>query len=215
MPDFHSIPRPITSKWGSVDHATELLPGIWEVSTPSHGGLVLSERRQAAMPEPLRLDDGEYEEDVLWSLIVLGFEAEFARARRAAAAAFVQLAHDTARNWQPDRYAAFTGKPVATRDSPVRLQREAFAAAIGELVVVSAFGSWADWVPEGKVGLVGRKLEALDHLARPTYSGEGVQALVDKDRYDSSRGVNSFAAIGAEIIAAPTCAPTTKEVRLP
>ena len=86
------------------------------------------------------------------------------------------------------------------RDSYVKRQRAAYEAHIGELVVTSAFGSWADWVPDGKVGVVGRVLEKVDHLGRASYTGETVQALVDKDRYDSGRPVNSFATIGAEII---------------
>ena len=68
---------------------------------------------------------------------------------------------------------------------------------------------------DGKVGVVGRTLESVDYLGRPTYTGEGVQALVDQDRYDSSRTANSFTVIGAEIIEDPANpAPVTKGVQL-
>jgi len=195
MPSFTPAPQPTDTLWGAPDDAEQILPGIWEVSTPSHGGLVLSDERQKAMPAPLRFEHCQYEEDVNWSLVVLGFEAEFARLTHPGAAARVKLAHDFVRNWHPDRYEAFTGKPVEVRDSHVRRQRAAYQAHIGELVVISAFGSWADWVPEGKVGVVGRVLEKVDHLGRASYTGSQVQALADKERYDSSRPVNSFAAI--------------------
>jgi hypothetical protein len=203
MPSFTPAPQPSDTLWGAPDDAEQILPGIWEVSTPSHGGFVLSEERQQAMPAALRFVHRQYEEDVNWSLVVLGFEAEFATLTHPGAGARVKLAHDFVRNWHPGRYEAFTGKPVEVRDSHVRRQRAAYEACIGKLVVTSAFGSWADWVPKGKVGVVGRILKKVDHLGRPTYTGDPVQALVDKQRYDSSNTVNSFAAIGAEIIGPP------------
>jgi hypothetical protein len=208
MPSFSATPQPVETLWGTPDEAEQILPGTWEVSTPSHGGFILSEERQAAMPESLRLDGTQYEEDVNWALVVLGFEAEFGGLRGPGAAARVKLAHDFVRNWHPTRYETFTGKPVEVRDSYVKRQRAAYEAHIGELVVTSAFGSWADWVPDGKVGVIGRVLEKVDHLGRASYTGEQVKALVDKDRYDSGRPVNSFAAIGAEIIAADNLAAT-------
>jgi hypothetical protein len=200
MPSFSPTPRPTNSIWGRPDYAEQILIGIWDIATPSHGGMILSEERQQAMPDALRLDEPNYEEDVDWSLVVLGFEAEFASLNQTGAKARVQLAHDFVRNWHPDRYEKLTGKPVELRDSNVRRQRQAYEALIGQLVVTSAFGSWADWVPDGKVGVVGRVIEKVDHLGRATYTGEPIRALVDKDRYDNGRTVNSFAAIGAEII---------------
>lgn len=215
MTRFSAAPQPTSTLWGAPDHAEQTLPGIWEVGTPSHGGLILSAERQQAMADALRLDGTAYEEDVNWCLVVLAFAAEFENSRQPGAHARVKLAHDFARNWHPDRYEAFTGTPVEARDSHVRRRREAYQTCIGELVVVSAFGSWAYWVPDGKVGVVGRRLESVDYLGRPTYTGEGVQALVDQDRYDSSRTANSFTVIGAEIIENPAnAALVTKEVQL-
>ena len=73
MPDFASTPAPVHTLWDTPDMATQRLPGVWWVTTPSHGGFVLSDERQAAMPEALRLDSIYYEEDVNWSLVVIGF----------------------------------------------------------------------------------------------------------------------------------------------
>ena len=53
---FASTPRPETSPWGPVQQADQLAPGIWSVMTASHGGLLLSDARQTAMPDALRLD---------------------------------------------------------------------------------------------------------------------------------------------------------------
>lgn len=32
--------------WGEIDHCEQVAEGIWAVSTPSHGGLVLSHERE-------------------------------------------------------------------------------------------------------------------------------------------------------------------------
>lgn len=41
------------SPWGAIDYATRLAEGIVSVSTPSHGGIWLSQARQAEMPAEL------------------------------------------------------------------------------------------------------------------------------------------------------------------
>ena len=56
MKKFASTPRPQWSEWDAIQEAEEVLPGIWSVSTASHGGLILSGERQEAMPEALRIE---------------------------------------------------------------------------------------------------------------------------------------------------------------
>lgn len=201
MPAFTSTLAPVETLWGKPDTATERLPGIWDVSTPSHGGLVLSDERQAAMPESLRLDGPSYEKHVDWSLVVLAFEAELRRSNDRLLDIELPLAHQTARNWRPARYAAFTGTVVEPRDSYVLRRQAAYEAQIGKIVVVSAFGDWADWVPKGKVGLIGQRLRSVDHLGFPAHEGPQHRALADACRYDSGKTVNAFDDIGAELIA--------------
>jgi len=197
MPAFNSTPAPDLTPWGQADTAIERLPGVFQVTTPSHGGFILSDERQAAMPDALRLDTPAYEEDVNWSLVVVAFSAELKAAGDHLAKFEIDLAHQTARNWMPDRYAAFTGKPVEPHDSYILRTIHAHMALIGEIVVVSAFGDWADWVPAGKTGVIGRKLASVNHLGHPTYEGREHRALVDAARYQASASPNSFAAIGA------------------
>ena len=74
-------------------------------------------------------------------------------------------------------------------------------------VVVSASGDWADWVPQGHVGVVARRVARVDALGHAHYEGDSIHGLVDKDAYDSSRIVNGFDEIGAMRIAAS--APAT------
>ena len=200
MPTFASTPAPVTTLWGTPDTAEERLPGVWHISTPSHGGFVLSDERQAAMPGSLRLESVSYEEDVDWSLVALAFETELRASDDRLLDIELDLAHQTARNWHPDRYAAFTGKRVEPHDSYVLRRRRAYQAQVGETVVVSASGDWAPGVPKGMVGVVGQRLAGVNHLGHPRYEGPLVKGLVAKERYDSSELVNSFAAIGAEIV---------------
>lgn len=81
MQHFGNSPRPTYSRWGQVDHAEELKPGIWSVSTPSHGGLIVSNERLDAMDRWMRetpySGGGQFEEDCDWCLPVLAFAHEF------------------------------------------------------------------------------------------------------------------------------------------
>ena len=153
MPAFTSTPAPVHTLWDTPDTAIQRLPGIWFVTTPSHGGFVLSDERQAAMPDALRLDSIYYEEDVNWSLVIVGFETEFAAQKDPLFGIERDLAHQTARHWRPMQYGAFTGEVISPSDSYVLKKVTLYEAAIGEIGVRSASGDWADWVPKGKVGV--------------------------------------------------------------
>ena len=54
MTFFPNTARPASSPWGSIQQADRLAAGIWSVMTASHGGILLSDERQEAMPEALR-----------------------------------------------------------------------------------------------------------------------------------------------------------------
>ena len=198
MPKFDPSTRPTATPWGPPQSGTQLLNGIWSVETASHGGLMLSDQRQAAMPEALRRSDCHYEEDVDYALVVMAFEAEFLAAY-AHGAILVRNARDTVRNWQPDAYAAFTDEEVTARNSHIQRRREAYASRIGKIVVTSAFGEWADWVPAGKTGVFGMNLAWVNHLGHANYTGEAVRALVDAGAYDARVDVISFDELDAVV----------------
>jgi hypothetical protein len=77
---FNRTPRPYSSQWGAVQHADEMAPGIWHVSTAGHGGIVVSGERLAAMPKDWRCTAysarGEFEEDCDWALPYVVFHRE-------------------------------------------------------------------------------------------------------------------------------------------
>lgn len=212
MPRFLPCEQPRGSMWGAPQNATQILPGVWEIQTSSHGAMLLSDQRQSAMPEALRLDGPSYEEDVDWALVVLAFEAEFRSLPTKAFDLLVDNARASVKAWHPDRYTAYTGEAVEAKDSHVLRRRQAVSAQIGNYVVVSASGDWADWVPEGKVGVVARRVVRVDAMGHAIYEGDPIHGLVDKANYHSSRPVNGFDEIGAVRIEAD--AHATKEVVL-
>src|SRR3546814_16908001 len=91
---FESSAQPVASIWCGIATADQILPGVWHVSTASHGGLILSAQRQEAMPGALRLEGIHYEEDVDWSLVYLAFEAELKLLRRPGMAASLQRSEE-------------------------------------------------------------------------------------------------------------------------
>lgn len=62
--------------WGKADSARELAPGIGLVDTPSHGGIKLNRKRQAALPLEARREGGWYEEDADASIPLCAFYDE-------------------------------------------------------------------------------------------------------------------------------------------
>ena len=206
---FAITPQPATTPWGIAHIATQILPGIWEVSTASHGGMILSDERQAAMPEALGRASAAYEEDVDWSLVVLAFEAEFRSSALRFSPHHVDLARQIVRTWRSERYTAHAGEPVPLNESPILRRRAAALAAVGELVTTSAFGDWAHWVPEGQVGVVARRIEVVCALGFPRYGEERVWGLVTKKAYAARTEVTLLASLSPTILDEEPEAPTS------
>lgn len=78
---YKSTPKPRNSPWGAIQSAKQLAPGIWHVTTASHGGIGLSSERYAAMPENMKAttysSGGWYEEDCDWALVAMVFPEAF------------------------------------------------------------------------------------------------------------------------------------------
>lgn len=201
MPTYSPSPRPTFSPWGSPDNAEQLIPGIWSVDTPSHGGFLLSEQRQAAMPAALARPGGVYEEDCDWALVVLAFEGEFATLT-IGTKGWIQLSHDTVKCRHPDSYTQFTGIAVEPNESHVLKRRAAYRERVGKICVTSAWGDWAEWVPAGKVGVVGQRVLDVSHLGHATFEAESFRGLCDKRCYEARGDVNSFDELDVELIAA-------------
>jgi hypothetical protein len=71
----------ISSPWGPVQHVTVISPDIKQVSTASHGGLILSAKLARKVPAGIQSfvgDNRYWEEDCDWAVVTLLFPEEFA-----------------------------------------------------------------------------------------------------------------------------------------
>lgn len=125
---------PTDSPWGGCDSAREPIKGVWRVSTPSHGGYMLTPERNAQIPAIARDSHGLYEEDCDWSIPAWVFRDEF-------------LAHDKdfpverakaiLLHWHPDAYLDLTGEHPSP-DSLILKRRASVSRLIGKSVIRSA-----------------------------------------------------------------------------
>jgi hypothetical protein len=154
--------------WGAPQHITKLAEDIQRVSTASHGGIKLSAERNEQIPKYMRNADGWYEEDEQWAIVAVVFPDAFPSGTDVDA-------YGTLKNWHPDAYEKFTGRALKPGDSYVRDRQTFQREHANSLIVTSAYGAWAPWVPKGFVGcLCGWPGRArADHGRGPRISGAG------------------------------------------
>lgn len=85
MPNFKESPCPRHSPWDAVHHAERLAPGLYSVSTASHGGLWLSPERMKVFRELFPTFEGYaglpwLEEDCDICMGVIAFYHDFSAA---------------------------------------------------------------------------------------------------------------------------------------
>lgn len=85
------------SPWGPIQQVYPLLDGVTMVSTARHGGMHLSARRLATMPESMRSEDGWYEEDYEVAMPLFCFHHEFVKLSGVNISPRDQLAQDIKR----------------------------------------------------------------------------------------------------------------------
>jgi hypothetical protein len=102
---LHTIPAGRLAHWGAPDTTREIIPGVVWVTSPSHGGIVLSDERNAAMPDYMRRADAVYEEDCNWPLPIYAFDcaAQFAAVLKSGTTAeqIMTDAKRTMERWHP------------------------------------------------------------------------------------------------------------------
>lgn len=154
---FSETTAPTRSPWGPVQSSEKIAPGIWMVHTAGHGGIKLSAERNRIMPDYMRSPGGWYEEDSHWSLAALVFPDEFKAKVNSNGRSWHDYALDTARNTYPDIYERFMEVTLQPGES-INRDRENFLRENNDrFIVASAWGDWAAFVPDGKVGVVARR----------------------------------------------------------
>ena len=71
---------PTSSPWGNIVSCDEVAPGIYDITTPSHGGIYVSPELTDKIPpeiKPFAGDRSWWEENTDWAVPALVFEDEF------------------------------------------------------------------------------------------------------------------------------------------
>jgi len=143
-------PKPTSSPWGNPQTTITYGPGIWEVTTAGHGGIQLSEQRNASVPWYMRSRNGWYEEDQEACIPMIVFPDEFRFKEKPERK---EWAENCFRNNFPDFYEKFFKTVLRPGESRKRDEDEFSKTVEDRLQVMTAWGSWANWVPNGMVGV--------------------------------------------------------------
>ncbi len=131
---FQDVPAPLTTPWGHRDMSCEAIaPGIWSVSTDCHGGILISEERQAALPswaKDFRTFSGlstAFEEDLDWAVPCAVWAREFCLEDCLAAIRTIQgrVSYFTERGLDVDAALQQLATAELPRDHKVRANRRA------------------------------------------------------------------------------------------
>lgn len=174
--------RSRNSPWGQIDYATWLGPGVINVGTPGHGGLILSPEANKEIPKALRISTRAYEEDCEWARVACAMPDLFV-------ASDVRSAHRTMKTWEPDDYAAWTGQPVPIGESHILQQRKAREDFKNAYVTVSAISGRKWGAPDGQV-LVTASLGG--RMENGCFPPDTRSFLVPTNEYDTQKSPIGF-----------------------
>lgn len=113
--------EPRTSPWGSVQHCKALCPGIFEVDTASHGGVMVHERLAAGILSPEARESGWsvggylcYEEDCDAAIVKreLMDKKLWEPSHAADKSAYSAMLDESLKHWNPEYWQA-RGKSAA------------------------------------------------------------------------------------------------------
>jgi hypothetical protein len=107
--------QPIHTPWGAADYVHVVADGITEYSTPSHGGIGITQSRLMEMPPALR-DGLWYEEDCAVAKVVVGLSKYFSDEQYA-------QAKTSLKTWFPDTYEEFFQEIIPEGESYVKDKR--------------------------------------------------------------------------------------------
>ena len=182
---------PRDTPWGRSDHATEIIRGMWTVSTPSHGGIWLSPERLAAVPDYLQRSWAGapwFEEDVDWCIPFVVFEAELLLVQDEYTAATLKgnMHRDTLRNWRPDDYERFYGVRLQPGESMTRDEDTFYREHAQDWLVFSACtNSSYHHVPAGMVEVSATRGRRGNELPKDTRT-----FLVPAEEYSGTPGAH-------------------------
>jgi len=187
MPTYLDTIPPTTSPWGTPQTAGEELPGVWHVTTAGHGGYILTDIRNAQIPERARRDDCCYEEDCDWATIAWAFRDEFIATDPAYP---VERAKQILLDWLPEAYEAVTGEAPDPANSYALRRKKAIADAIGTSVIRSAISGQSRGLAKGEIIVTAAVVTGTSSFDLPRYDERSnTEWVIAEDDYDRERGI--------------------------
>ena len=162
--------------WGKPQSEDIIAEGISFYSTASHGGIKLDSKRNAMMPECFRRLNGWYEEDVDSGFVMLIFPQHFDEKT-------VTNAHYVIKNYHPDEYTIWSGKPVTPEESRTLRERIFHRDNANNYIAISAYGDWHPTVPKGMTGVVATLGGESNRIGSKAFF------LVPSEEYRSNQGM--------------------------
>ena len=161
--------RGALTPWGSANTRYKYNAWVSFYSCPGHGGFKVNKPANQRIPAPLRNEDGWYEEDCesYIPLFFFGLDSDSDRMRNGI------------KQWFPHQWEAFSGEKVSAEESNVIAREEFQEAHRVDWVTLAAWGSWADWVPDGMVGVNASRGGTRNRDQEERYF------LIPKDEYDT------------------------------
>ena len=126
-----------SSPWGTVDYQEFLTPDrkIYQVGTPSHGGIKVYSSYNKLIPEAFRNENGWYEEDCEWAIVYYFLFKELE-----ASAETILKAEKTLKNYFWQAYESHFGVIISLEDSPKKVDDTKEELLKNEYVIVSRRG---------------------------------------------------------------------------
>lgn len=174
----------MNTPWGKAQDVTTIVDGeIMSVGTSGHGGIKLSRKLNALVPDYMRRKGGWYEEDCEWAIPFVVFKDRIPN--------FQQSAVTTLRNWFPTMYEQFFGEVIPAGLSFVKDERTWKIANANKIQVLAAWGAGSTVentvVPAGKV-IVVACVGGRTNVAPYESAGPEAYYLVDDAEYAQRNG---------------------------
>lgn len=167
---------PTQSIWGPIQTTLTIADGIERVTTPTHGGFLLSSERIHELPASFpHHEDGAYEEDLAWCFIALAFPQYFD----------TRLQHEaqqTCKDWFPTVWEAWTDTTLSVDESSTKRTDAWYHDHAQDWLTIKTWGEWHPDVPKGFIAVCARQGGRQKHTDVPDQ-----YFLVPADEYHLSR----------------------------
>ena len=173
-----------STPWGAAQTAHKMATGVMSYTTSSHGGIHVSPRLNALIPDYMRIESGWYEEDCDWAIpvIALAGKVELNFESHLEPNSAYYYAYNSLKNWHPDAFEKFFGCTLKEGESYMRDDHLFRERTKNKMVVISALADSKDELIQCTACIGGR-----DRKGRPC--GPLHKYLVPREEYnDNKRG---------------------------